>query len=84
MTTDERLTSYKYSVLQHAYKHKNVSDTCRLLNVSRTVYYKWIKRFNKFGYPGLVNRQKSRPKMPNQVKPEYDAYVTLKLHHCIN
>jgi len=25
MTKDERLTSYKYSVLQHAYKNKNIT-----------------------------------------------------------
>ena len=75
MTTDEFIANYKYSVLQHAYKNKNITSTCRFFNVSRTVYYKWIKRFKKFGYPGLVNRHKSRPKMPNQVKPEYETII---------
>ena len=75
MTIDDFIANYKYSVLEHAYKNKNISNTCRLFNVSRTVYYKWIKRFNKLGYSGLVNRQKSKPKMPNQIKPEYETII---------
>lgn len=51
------------------------ADTCRLFNLSRTVYYKWIKRFNKLGYSGLLNRQKSKPERPNQIKPEYEKII---------
>ena len=47
MTKDERIVGYKYSVLQHARKHKNITYTCKVLNLSRTVYYKWPKRFSK-------------------------------------
>ena len=75
MTTDDLLTSFKYSVLEHAQKYKNITDTCRIFNLSRTVYYKWLKRFNKFGYSGLLSRPKSRPKMPNQIKSEYESII---------
>jgi transposase InsO family protein len=75
MTKDDFIASYKYSVLQHAYKHKNIADTCRIFNLSRTVYYKWIKRFSQFGYPGLLYREKSKPKMPNQIKPEKEQVI---------
>ena len=75
MTTDDFIASFKYSVLQHAYKNKNITDTCRIFNLSRTVYYKWLKRFNKSGYSGLINKQKSKPKMPNQIKPEYEMII---------
>ena len=34
MTKDERIASFKYSVLQHAYKHKNIENTCRVFNLS--------------------------------------------------
>lgn len=40
MTKDERIASFKYSVLQNSYKHKNITDACRIFNLSRTVYYK--------------------------------------------
>ena len=75
MTTDERIASYKYSVLQHAHKHKNITSTCKLFNLTRTTYYEWLRRFKQFGYLGLLDRQKSKPKMPNQIKPEYETII---------
>ena len=59
MTKDERIASYKYSVLQHAREHKNITYTC---------YYKWLKRFSKLGYLGLQDKKKAKPKMPNRIK----------------
>ena len=38
MTKDERLTSYKYSILQHVYKNKNIASICRFYNLSRTTF----------------------------------------------
>ena len=52
MTKDERIASFKYNVLQHAQEHKNIIYTCRKLNLSRTIYYKWLKRFRKLVYLG--------------------------------
>jgi len=75
MTIDERLTSYKYSVLQHAYKNKNITSTCRFFNLSRTTFYEWQMRFEKFGYLGLKDKQRSKPRMPNQIKPEYETII---------
>jgi len=75
MTKDERLTSYKYSVLEHAYKNKNITSTCRFFNLSRTTFYEWQMRFEKFGYLGLKDKQRSKPRMPNQVKPEYETII---------
>jgi len=60
MTKDERIASYKYSVLQHARENKNITSTCRFFNLSRTIYYEWIMRFKKFGYLGLKDRQRSK------------------------
>ena len=63
MTKDDRIASYKYSVLQHARKHNNITYTCQVLNVSRTVYYKWLKRFSQLGYLGLQDKEKAKPQM---------------------
>lgn len=75
MTTDERIANFKYSVLQHAYKHKNVTSTCRLFNLSRTTYYAWLRRFSQLGYPGLMDKERSKPQMPNRIKPEYETII---------
>ena len=75
MTKDDFLVSYKYSVLQHARKHNNITDTCKVFNLSRTVYYKWLKRFSKLGYLGLQNQEKAKPHMPNQIKPDKEKII---------
>ena len=75
MTKDDRIASYKYSVLQHARKNNNISYTCRTFNISRTVYYKWLKRFSKLGYLGLQDKKKAKPKMPNQIKPDKEKII---------
>lgn len=54
---------------------KNITDNCRLFNLSQTVYYKWLKRFKNLGYPGLLNSQRAKPIMPNELKPEYETIV---------
>ena len=56
MIKDDRIASFKYSVLQ---KHNNITDTCQVLNISRTVYYKWLKRFNKLGYLRLQDKKRA-------------------------
>jgi len=75
MTKEDFITSLKYSVLQHARKHKNVTYTCRTFNLSRTVYYKWLKRFIKLGYLGLLDKKKAKPQMPNQIKPDKEKII---------
>ena len=75
MTKDDRIASYKYSVLQHARKHNNITYTCKVFNLSRTVYYKWLKRFSKLGYLGLQDKKKAKPKMPNKIKPDKEKII---------
>ena len=75
MTKDDRIASYKYSVLQHARKHNNITYTCKVFNLSRTVYYKWLKRFSKLGYLGLQDKEKAKPKMPNKIKKDKEKII---------
>jgi len=81
MTKDERIANFKYSVLQHAQEHKNITLTCKVFQISRTIYYDWLKRFLKFGYLGLQDKVKRKPKMPNQIKPDFEAII---LNYIIN
>ena len=75
MTKDDFLASFKYSVLQHARKHNNITYSCREFNISRTVYYKWLKKFSKLGYLGLQDKQKAKPKMPNQLNKNKEKII---------
>ena len=75
MTKEDFIACLKYSVLQHARKNKNISCTCKVFNLSRTVYYKWLKRFSKLGYLGLQDKKRAKPKMPNQIKPDKERII---------
>jgi transposase len=75
MTTDDFNASFKYSVLEHAYENKNITNTCRIFHLSRTIYYEWLRRFNQFGYLELMDKEKSKPRMPNQVKPDFEQII---------
>lgn len=75
MTKDERIANYKFSVLQHAREHKNITLTCKVFQISRTIYYGWLKRFIRLGYLGLQDKVKRKPKMPNQIKPDKEQII---------
>jgi len=75
MTKDDRITSFKYSVLQHARKHENITYTCKLFGLSRTIYYRRQKRFIKLGYLGLLNKKKVKPKITNQIKKDKEKII---------
>ena len=53
----------------------DITNTCRVFNLSRTIYYEWLRRFNQFGYLGLMDKQKSKPRMHNQIKPDFEVII---------
>ncbi|MBU5292627.1 helix-turn-helix domain-containing protein [Anaerosalibacter bizertensis] len=70
----------KYTILQHALKGNNVSQTCELFGISRTTFYNWKNAYEKHGMAGLDNRERRKPKMPNKVSKDIEqeilSYVT--------
>jgi transposase len=46
-----------------------------VFNLSRTIYYEWLKRFNQLGYLGLMDRERSKPKMPNQIRSDFEEII---------
>jgi len=46
-----------------------------VFHLSRTIYYEWLRRFNKLGYLGLQDKKKAKPKMPNQIKPDKEKII---------
>ena len=50
MTKDEHIASFAYNVLQHAYKPRILPVHAKAYNLSKTIYYGWLRRLNQFGY----------------------------------
>jgi len=82
MIKENRILSFKYSVLQYTRKHKNIAFTCRVFNISRTIYYRRLKRFIKLGYLGLLDKKKRKPKMPNKIKPDKEKIILNYIIEC--
>ena len=50
----ERRAKYKLAVLKHVEEVSgSVSATCRYYGISRTCYYRWLKRYEEEGIEGL-------------------------------
>ncbi|MBC7333987.1 MAG: helix-turn-helix domain-containing protein [Actinobacteria bacterium] len=54
---------------------KNLSVACRTFGVSRTVYYKYKKRYLTYGIEELIDKKRESPKMPNKVRKEIEEKV---------
>lgn len=59
----------------HYKKHKNVSVTCRRFGISRTTFYKWLKRYLKRGPRGLEDL----PRTPRRRRTSPLPWSTIKL-----
>ena len=60
-----RLVAWRLRILKWADgEPRQVSRTCRHFGISRTAYYRWKKRFDKFGEAGLADRPKTPISQP--------------------
>lgn len=75
MKTDVLNAHTKYTILKHALKENNVSETCKLFGISRTTFYNWNRAYQKKGMSGLEMKGPQKPKMPNKVKKEVEQEI---------
>jgi transposase InsO family protein len=68
MTLEDKVHAFRLRVLRRAEELGNVSAACREAGISRTLYYRWRKRFTRYGIDGLhPRRTASRPGRPVQL-----------------
>jgi len=56
MTLEDKVHAFRLHVLQRAQDLGNVSAACREAGISRTLFYRWKKRFTLYGTDGLHPR----------------------------
>lgn len=49
MTLEDRVYAFRLHALRRAEELGNVTAACRELGISRTVFYRWKKRFSMYG-----------------------------------
>jgi transposase InsO family protein len=71
-----REVKVRLSWIEYYKKVQNVSKTCRYFGISRTTFYKWFRRYEKYGLRGLVDRPKTpiRKRIPT-IRRKYELEV---------
>ena len=67
MTPAEIIYHRRIAVLEHAQLTKNVAATCRTFGISRTRYYEWKNRADRYGLDALVPKDRRAPQMPTAI-----------------
>ncbi|MBN1859075.1 helix-turn-helix domain containing protein, partial [Candidatus Bipolaricaulota bacterium] len=57
MTLEDNVQRTRLRVLQRAKELGNVTAACREAGISRTLFYRWKKRFTHYGIDGLHPRR---------------------------
>jgi transposase InsO family protein len=75
MTHDDVLFGYRLRLFTLAEELGSVSEACRQMGVSRSTYYAWKPRLERYGLDGLRVRERRRPRMPNQIGPHLEHRI---------
>jgi transposase InsO family protein len=76
MTLDASIQGLRLRVMQRAQQSGNVSQACREFGISRALFYRWRRRFERYGPEGLHPRHTGgRPGRPVQVAPDTERLV---------
>jgi transposase InsO family protein len=75
-TLDEKVHGLRLHVIQRAAEMGNVSRACRDAGISRTLFYRWRQRLERYGQDGVhPRRHRARPGRPVQLAPETERLL---------
>lgn len=75
MTHDDVLFGYRLRLFTLAQELGSVSEACRQMGISRSTYYAWKPKLERYGLDGLRVRERRRPRMPNQIGPHLEHRI---------
>lgn len=75
MTHDDVLFGFRLRLFTLAEELENVSEACRQMGVSRSTYYAWKPKLERYGLDGLRVRERRHPRMPNQIGPHIEHRI---------
>ena len=71
-----RLQQWRLRIIRHAQEvTNNVAKTCRYYGISRSVFYKWLRRYEKYGEEGLRDKSRRPHNSPRATKVEIVAKI---------
>lgn len=75
MREDDVLFGFRLRVFTLAEELGNVSEACRQMGITRSTYYRWKPKLERYGLDGLRVRERRRPRMPNQIGPHLEFRI---------
>ena len=79
MSLEDNVQRTRLRVLQRAKELRNVSAACREAGISRTLFYRWKKRFTCYGIDGVHPRRTAkRPGRRIQLNSTKDRKIVAK------
>jgi transposase InsO family protein len=75
MSEHDVLFGFRLRLFTLAAELGNISKACRQMGVSRSTYYAWKPKLERYGLDGLRVRERRRPRMPNQVSPHLEHRI---------
>lgn len=76
MTLEQSVIARRVHVISRAQELGNVSAACREAGISRTLYYRWLTRYERYGIDGLhPRRHQARRGRPVQTTPQMERLV---------
>jgi transposase len=76
MTLEEKVHGLRLHVIQRAAQLGNVSQACREAGISRTLFYRWRQRLERYGPDGVhPRRHQARAGRPVQLPPETERLL---------
>lgn len=81
MTLEDSVHAFRLRLMARAQALRNVSKACREVGVSRTLFYRWRKRYLAYGPDGLHPRHQGprRGRPPGLSQQEERAILALAL-----
>jgi transposase InsO family protein len=65
-----RITTWRLKILRWSQEEpRQVARTCRHFGISRTVFYRWKRRFDEYGEAGLADRARTPHRSPRATPP---------------
>lgn len=75
MTLEESVVAHRLRVMRRAEELDNVTQACRQYGVSRTLFYRWRRRFLTYGHDGLRPRPRHSQRFARQAAPQLEHAV---------
>jgi len=76
MTLDDSILTMRLRVMRRAHELRSVTRACQEAGISRTLFYRWRQRFERYGPDGLhPRRQHALRGRPRQIAPHVERLL---------